>query len=344
MAEDKHPTSLELGIYSQERVTPRITVVEVAALVLSAVWLAGVAWFFYGSDLSAFAGLGGTPLDVTMLMMAIFMPIALIWVAASAAKTAKIMREESARLQSAIDAMRAAYVVQQQRGAVDLKPAVMAKLNEIIEAQKASSGGAPATFTSLRKPPEGAEDRAAVAHPPAPGNDAPQPSLLFGTPAEALDDPISIADFIKALNFPDNEHDKEGFRTLRRALKDPSTKKLIRASQDVLTLLSQDGIYMDDLRPDRAKPDLWRRFAKGERGKAVAGLGGIRDRSSLALSAGRMKQDPVFRDAVHHFLRQFDRTLEDFEQNATDEEIALMGETRTARAFMLLGRVTGTFD
>lgn len=57
-----------------------------------------------------------------------------------------------------------------------------------------------------------------------------------------------------------------------------------------------------------------------------------------------MKQDPVFRDAVHHFLRQFDRTLVDFEQNATDEEIAQMSETRTARAFMLLGRVTGTFD
>ena len=131
---------------------------------------------------------------------------------------------------------------------------------------------------------------------------------------------------------------------MRRALQDPSTKKLIRASQDALTLLSQDGIYMDDLRPDRARPEIWRRFAKGERGKAVAALGGIRDRAALALSAGRMKQDPVFRDVVHHFLRQFDRTLEDFEQNATDEEIAQMSETRTARAFMLLGRVAGTFD
>ena len=37
-------------------------------------------------------------------------------------------------------------------------------------------------------------------------------------------------------------------------------------------------------------------------------------------------------------------TLEEFEQNATDAEIAMMSETRTARAFMLLGRVTGTFD
>ncbi len=344
MADDKHPGSLELGIYSQERDTPRITAIEIVALVLTAAWLGIVAWVFFGTDLAQDMGENST-LQVTMLMLATVLPVALIWVAASAAKTARIMREESARLQSAIDAMRAAYVVQQQRSAVEMRPAVAAKLNELAEAQR-STQTALATFTSLRAASDSAEQRAAIVHQAAPeAEEAPQPSLLgLGAPADALADPISIADFIKSLNFPENEHDKEGFRTLRRALNDPSTKKLIRSAQDVLTLLSQDGIYMDDLRPDRAKPEMWRRFAKGDRGKAVAALGGIRDRSSLALSAGRMKQDPVFRDAVHHFLRQFDKTLVEFEQNATDEEIALMSDTRTARAFMLMGRVTGTFD
>jgi hypothetical protein len=33
-----------------------------------------------------------------------------------------------------------------------------------------------------------------------------------------------------------------------------------------------------------------------------------------------------------------------FEETASDEEIGALSETRTARAFMLLGRVTGTFD
>lgn len=120
--------------------------------------------------------------------------------------------------------------------------------------------------------------------------------------------------------------------------------KIIRAAQDVLTLLSQDGIYMDDLTPERARPELWRRFAQGERGRPLAALGGIRDRSSLALSAARMRQDTIFRDAAHHFLRQFDRTLAEIEQAATDAEIAALSETRTARAFMLLGRVSGVFD
>jgi hypothetical protein len=57
-----------------------------------------------------------------------------------------------------------------------------------------------------------------------------------------------------------------------------------------------------------------------------------------------MKADPVFRDAAHHFLRSFDKTVAAFEPNATDAELADLGNTRTARAFMLLGRVTGTFD
>jgi len=149
---------------------------------------------------------------------------------------------------------------------------------------------------------------------------------------------------IRALNFPDTDQDEEGFAALRRALQDRQARQLVQASEDVLTLLSQDGIYMDDLRPDRARPELWRRFAKGERGQQMAGLGGVRDRSSLALSAGRMREDIIFRDAAHHFLRKFDQMLAAFEPTATDEDIIALSETRTSRAFMLLGRVTGTFD
>ena len=79
-------------------------------------------------------------------------------------------------------------------------------------------------------------------------------------------------------------------------------------------------------------------------GQAIAGLGGVRDRSSLALTAGRMREDPVFRDAAHHFLRTFDRCFAEFESLASDAELADLADTRTARAFMLFGRVTGTFD
>ena len=79
-------------------------------------------------------------------------------------------------------------------------------------------------------------------------------------------------------------------------------------------------------------------------GRAVAALGGIRDRDALALTAARMREDTIFRDAAHHFLRLFDRALVGLEDGASDDELADLSQTRTARAFMLLGRVAGSFD
>lgn len=332
------PTALDLGLYARAEAGPRITAVEIVAICVSLLWI--VAVIFLGR-----AGGDGpdAPSDLSRLLsiLAVVLPLALIWVAAMAARTARALRQEAARLQASIDAMRAAYVEQQQRHSMEMKPDIVQKLDDLMAAQQAADTRL-ATFTSLRVV-EPADVRAAV--PPSDmSTDATQPQPALGLVQEAVREPISVADFIKALNFPENEHDKEGFRTLRRALEDRATERLIRASQDVLTLLSQDGIYMDDLRPDRSKSEVWRRFAKGDRGRSIASLGGIHDRSSLVLAAGRMRKDPVFRDAVHHFLRHFDRTFMEFEKNASDEEIAHLADTRTARAFMLLGRVTGTFD
>ena len=177
---------------------------------------------------------------------------------------------------------------------------------------------------------------------------APQPSdqqkLPLGTPSVDTDPPLDRSDLIRALNFPDNEQDTEGFAALRRTLRDRNARKLIQASQDVLTLLSQDGIYMDDLRPDPSTPQVWRSFAKGERGLTVETLGAIRDKPSLALATARMREDMVFRDTVLHFLRKFDQILVTFEPYANDTDLMDLSETRTARAFMLMGRVAGTFD
>ena len=97
--------------------------------------------------------------------------------------------------------------------------------------------------------------------------------------------------------------------------------------------------------PGVGKTSLGQSVAKATGRKYVRmALGGVRDRSSLALTAARMREDPIFRDAAHHFLRTFDRTFSEFEKHASDADLADLADTRTARAFMLLGRVTGTFD
>ena len=326
-----------LGIYDRPK-TAGITVVEVVAIVLSLFWLAGTALFFLMLPEATAAG-NPDPLRFMLTMMAVFLPVAMIWVAATAARTARVMSEESARLQSAIDAIRQAYIAQNQGRSLASEPSVTRKLDEIAAATRKTET-ALATFTSARHEP--AHPVRAAAPEPVIAED--QPALALGTSVEDMTPPLSSKDFIRALNFPETAEDEEGFAALRRALKDRAAAQLIQAAQDVLTLLSQDGIYMDDLRPDRSRPEIWRQFADGHRGREVAALGGVHDRSSLALAAGRMKQDPIFRDAAHHFLRKFDQIVSGFADTATDSEIAALADTRTARAFMLLGRVAGTFD
>ncbi len=337
MAEPKQAKPTMPGLYDRGS-QGGLTGIDIAAAALGVVWLVLAGGYFLFSD----AGSGGSNLRFVLVLMVVFFPVALLWVAAMAARAASMMRAESARLQASIDALRQAYVAQAQQGRGEApNPMLIKRLDEISGAQR-NLETTLAMFASTRS---AAPEPAPVLE-PAPEQPAAddQPALSLGTPAEALRPPLSNADFIRALHFPETAEDKAGFAALRRALKDRNAAQLVQAAQDVLTLLSQDGIYMDDLTPDLARPEHWRAFGRGARGRAIAPLGGIRDRSSLALAAGRMKEDPIFRDAVHHFLRRFDRSFSGFAEQASDAEITDFGGTRTARAFMLLGRIAGTFD
>ncbi|MBN2761164.1 MAG: hypothetical protein JXQ79_11740 [Rhodobacteraceae bacterium] len=273
--------------------------------------------------------------SVTLAMLAVglFLPAVLISMVLLLANAMAEMRAEAGQLQGSIDELRRT-MLQQTAPASDLPPEAKQKI-EKLSAQAEQTETRLTMFFSQRA----REGRAAQ-----PGQLDPQALLALGdidaTPMDALD----AATLIRALHFPEDENDKEGFVALRKALADARIAPLIKAAQDVLTRLAQEGIYMDDLRPDRARPEFWRAFAQGTRGALVAPLGGIRDRSCLALSSGRMRSDPEFRAAVHLFLREFDKVLSGFEPTADDAQIAALSDTRSARAFMLLGRVSGVFS
>ncbi|MBP0483761.1 hypothetical protein [Sagittula salina] len=332
MAEKTEARPTPPGLYSRGEEIG-VTPVEIAAAALTVVWLLLAGWFFLAGGL---AGGDGAGMNFLLVLMVVVLPVALIWVAALAVRASQVMRSESARLQAAIDALRQAYVAQSQAGkGQPPHPQIVKRLDDLgggmknLEATLAMLGG-----VRQAEPVQAGGARV----------EDDQPTLSLGTPAEALQPPLASGDLIRALHFPETAEDDEGFAALRRALKDRAAAKLIQAAQDILTLLSQDGIYMDDLRPDMARTDVWRAFARGERGRAIAALGGVHDRSSLALAAGRMREDPIFRDAAHHFLRRYDQLFSSVEQALSDEEISAFAGTRTSRAFMLLGRVAGTFD
>jgi len=308
---------------------------EIIAFLLSLAWLGGLvaAFRLWGER-------GAAYLDVLGLVvtgLAVFLPLALIWMSVLILRAARAMRDDARRMQATVEGMRRTWVQQQQAAGLALKPTVEEKLDAIADAQRLAAEVQLAQFTTRRSPLRRPT-------PPAPDADAPegaeQPVLALENPLPASA-PLSDTDFIRALHFPKDADDTDGFDALRRALADHPTAELIRAAQDVLTALSQEGIYMDDLRPDRARPEVWRAFATGARGAEVSGLGGIRDRSCLALTYARMRSDTAFRESAHRFLRAFDLRFADFEERASDDAIVRLAETRSARAFMLLGRVTG---
>ena len=312
---------------------------EIVAIVLCTVWLLGLASVFFLDSTTPADRLNNIQLQSATL--AIFIPIAVIWIIMSTIRTNRLIHAESQRFRDAIASINKINITQQQEYGSEVNAFMLKKLDEIsnvihkIETQRDISHDF--QFSEQRQQNTSVEETSAVF-------EDDQPTLALGTIAENSKPVLHNSDFIQALNFPENTEDKNGFASLRKAMQNRETAQLIQAAKDILTLLSQDGIYMDDLRPDNVRPEVWRQFASGSRGRSISSLGGVRDNTSLAVVAGRMKQDAIFRDAAHHFLRQFDRAISTFTITATDVDLSTLSNTRTVRAFMLLGRVAGTFD
>ncbi|MEI6799755.1 MAG: hypothetical protein WCO04_11160 [Pseudomonadota bacterium] len=286
---------------------------RVLTLVLSAVWIGAVGLT------QAATWQTEAPLALAMIGAVAAVPVILAWVLTDTMLRLRGVKAQKAALQTTLDALR--------QSAARTRPS--------RQIAPTPSQSALPTVAAVASPEPAPVDVTAAST---------QPALALGPQIDSAPAPLSAADWLRAVHFPNSPDDAEGLKSLRLALADHSAAKLIRSAQDVLTLLAHDGIFMDNLAPDRPKPELWRKFAAGERGGIVAGLGGVRDRSCLALTAARMRNDVVFRDAAHHFLRSFDKAMVAFEPRASDSDLSALSDTRTARAFMLFGRVTGTFD
>lgn len=277
-------------------------------------WGATIVWLAI-SALVLFGFTGGEadldPLRVLMVPVAVLGPIALIWLATILARR--------------LDALTRA--VANGQGAPDVT-ALEKKLDAVLATR-------PRTQVAMPAPQQAARPTAA----------APQQRALALEPTDPSADPeLTVDELIVALHFPQDAHDQAGFRALRRALRDRQSKVVVTAAQDLLTLLSQAGLYMDDLTVEPARPELWRRFAHGERGAPVGAVGGVRDEEMISLVTQRLRADTIFRDVALHFLRVFDQLLAKLEPHLSDSEIVELADTRTARSFMLVGRAMGTFD
>ncbi|HBR37417.1 MAG TPA: hypothetical protein DD939_09015, partial [Sulfitobacter pontiacus] len=166
--------STPFGVYSRPN-DGGISNIELIAAALSAVWLLGSAIFFLMLPSDQQPDTGGAGLRFLMTMLAIFMPVGMIWVAATAARASRVMREESKRLQAAIDAIRQAYIAQQQGQNLGADATVARKLDEIAAAARKTESTL-ATFQSRRD----ASTRLAPLKPAVVDD---QPALALGTSA-----------------------------------------------------------------------------------------------------------------------------------------------------------------
>lgn len=289
------------GLVSGQEARDRATIIGLA---LTAGWLLLVAVFWLAGPE------GAPPSGLARLMSAVgvILPVALIWMAVGLARAIADLRAEAQALRARVESMRATG------GDTGLPPAPQSP--------------------GLARP----MPRAAAPQRPDPRAEARQSAL----PPEAAESPaVTPEELILALNFPDGPDDLAAIDALRVALTDPEAARAIRAAQDVITLLADHGLYMDDLDPRPAAPAVWRRFAAGARGPEVADLAGIGDDDLVAAADALLKGDEVFRDAAHHFLRQYDRMLTRVADELNDDGVAALADTRSGRAFVLLAQATG---
>ena len=327
-----------------EKVTPR-SVFEgreiIVATILSVVWVILLAG--YGAGYFGMLGDIAEPRDAAFLEIIFFLivlvlPLAFVWLGSALIRRSFQIQDEARRLEREVRELRTGGNTQSQNGISQprIKDSRVETLQQRVTDLTNQIKQMETTITSVRQMQAAMQTQTSTttqSHEPAAATRAPEP----------IDQTMDWTDLLRALNFPRDEKDAEGFRALRLAKRDEGTGQLLRAAEDVLNLLAQEGIYMDDLRPEIAPAHDWRMFAEGTRGSDVTTVGGILAPEAMERIEARKESDQIFRDTSLHFLRRFDIMLKNFTEGASDAQIQLLADTRTGRAFMLLGRSAGMF-
>ena len=349
------------GLGGRFRALPRVRRRAAAA---SAVWAVVVVGYAAGFLAAAGGGQGrGTLfLDAMFFLMTLTVPLVLVWLAAWLAEALEDQRALVAALAEAAVPLAAALEAARQRADAPAgltAEAVQRAVQSAMAGLKPPDLGRPmdrliigqsrieAALQRLAAEPRPAL-APGLAEPPAPPPVAaalPRATEREPAPAEPVEpEGLAWPDLVRALDFPRDAEDRDGFRALKTALRHPALAQLLQAAEDVLTLLSQQGVYVDELAMDPVDPAVWRRFIAGARGPEVAAVAGIRDPQAIETARRLTATDSIFRDSALFFQRRFDAVLAEFARDAKDPALIELVGTRSGRAFMLLARLNRTLD
>ena len=283
---------------------------EITALACGVVWLAGAGLHHLMNPLPT--GQSGAGLR----LLAAIVPVLLLGYGAAVSLSLREVRAELRQLETSLAKMR--------------KAAKMRDMGQNLRSHSSPTVSAPQ--------PRAAQLPPATDTPPArPTPAETQTQLPFAMQHEPEPTPLSWPDLLEAL-------DMGAGRAMTIAMANQTAGPLIRAAQDVLGLMQTHGFSTAAPGQPDVAPNDWRSFGRGERGGLFLTIETPQSAQILAVIAARLRQDVVFRDAAHHFLRQFDRRMSPLLVAASDDDIATLARTRTARAFVTLGRAVHIFD
>lgn len=177
-----------------------------------------------------------------------------------------------------------------------------------------------------------APDAGAVAAEAAPADPDPAPQ------AEAA---LSLATVIRALSFANDDDDTEGFEAVDWAMDDERIAGILDASQRVLHRLAEIDIFMDNLTPDIATPEVWRLHAANAGDSEISTLGGIAETHMFEQVSRLLEQDPEFREQASLMMHRINEQMLHIIGTADDDQILQFAHSRTMLAFILLGNIAG---
>lgn len=149
---------------------------------------------------------------------------------------------------------------------------------------------------------------------------------------------------VRAANFPDSEEDQETLEALYAVLTDKEAAELLQTAEDALSALADIGLFMEDMQPDHAPADRWRSFIVDRSMAGAMELGGVRDATAIEDVATALADKPDFEDVARRFVESYERILGRLFAEAGDAGLSIeLANTRTGRAYMLVGRASGRF-
>ncbi len=327
-----------------------LTFAVIAALVwlaglvgLALVWLDGRSGWALAGALLALAALG--PVVGAVALRALLMSgeqierrIARLERLAAEAATEKPAAKGPDATETLARAMATAAreALDAERGAMARRLAEIGEAQRVLAKQLEQFAASPAAVSPISP---------ADAPRPAAGPPDAQPKLPLGGGAAAEPAAINWANVAVALDFPKNADDARGFAALRAAVRHRIVSEVLQGAEDILTILSQESLYMEDLTAAPPPLGVWRAYLEGARGREVAAICGVDDEEAEAKVRKRMQSDPIFRDTAMHLIRRYDSMLRRaFAECRSEAELRAVIDNRTGRAFMLIAKVVGSFD